>query len=318
MLGSPSLRWPAGADPVASVPLAVPAVNMSHGPGNRAVAAGVRGSVTAIRRAAILVPVLALAACSFEETDPTPVSRPTASGELLVRVETVGGLLPPLEAQRAVPAISIYGDGLVLVPAPVPDIFPGPAGHALDAFHLDAEMLDEIVTAAHVAGLHGPERRVEQEGPGFVADGGATVITVVSNGQRHVTTADGLFDVEPGTPLRRALADFVVRLVELRNAATDVVSYEPTAVAVFVAAFDEAFVSEPQLVTRVEWPFGDALATWGEPVPPDGLSVDVRCRVIEGDQLDELRAFSTLTVAVQDGEERILAWRPLLPDEATC
>jgi len=291
--------------------------------GNRVVAAGVWGSVTAIRSVAIgLVPVLALAACSFEGADPTPVSRPTASGELLVRVETVGGLLPPLDAQRAVPTISIYGDGLVLVPATPPDIFPGPAGQELDAFHLEAVVLDEIVAAAVVAGLHGPERRVEQEGPEFVADGGATVITVVSNGQRHVTTVDGLFDVEPGTPLRRALADFVVRLVELRNTATDVVSEEPTAVAVFIAAFDEAFVPDPQLMTRAEWPFADPLATWGEPARPDGLSVDVRCRVVEGDELDQLRdalhAFTTTTLVVEDDEERILAWRPLLPDEANC
>jgi hypothetical protein len=287
------------------------------------VAAGVWGSVTAIQRVAIgLVPVLGLAACAFEEADPTPVPRPTASGELVVRVETVGGLLPPLDAQRAVPTISIYGDGLVLVSGPVPDIFPGPAGQDLEAFHLDAEMLDEIIAAAHVAGLHGQQRRVEQEGPEFVADGGATVITVVSNGQRHVTTADGLFDVEPGTALRRALADFVARLGELRNTANDVVSYEPTAVAVFVAAFDDAFVPDPQLVTRVEWPFADPLATWGEPVRPDGLSVDVRCRVVEGDELDplrdELHAFTTTTLVVQDDEERILAWRSLLPDQVTC
>jgi hypothetical protein len=279
--------------------------------------------MTAIRNVAVgLVPAIALAACSFEAADPTPVSRPTAPGELLVRVETVGGLLPPLDAQRSVPAISIYGDGLVLVPATVPDIFPGPAGQELEAFHVGAGVLDEIVAAAGVAGLHGPERRVEQEGPEFVADGGATVITVVSNGQRHVTVADGLFDVEPGTPLRRALADFVRRLVELRNTATDVVSYEPSAVAVFVAAFDEAFVPDPQMVTRVEWPFADPLATWGEPVPPDGLSVDVRCRVVDGDELDllrdALRTLTTTTVVVQDSEERILAWRPLLPDEASC
>jgi hypothetical protein len=261
-------------------------------------------------------------ACSFDQADPPPVSRPTASGELVVRVETVGGLLPPLDTQRAVPAISIYGDGLVLVPAVMPDIFPGPAGYDVDAFHIDAALLDEIVAAAHVAGLHGPERRVEQEGPDFVADGGATVITVVSGGQRHVTAADGLFDVEPGTPVRRALADFVTRLVELRSAAGDAARYEPTAVALFVAAFDEVFVPEPELVNRVPWPFADPLATWGEPVAPDGLSVDVRCRVIEGDELDavdgDLRGLTTLTLVVEGVEERIAAWRPLLPDEAGC
>jgi hypothetical protein len=109
--------------------------------------------------------LLALVLVGCGEPEPSPISRPTAADELVVRVETLGGLLPPLESERGLPSISIYGDGLVLVPGAVPGIFPGPAGYALDAFRIDADLLDQIVASALGIGLRGADRRIEQEGP---------------------------------------------------------------------------------------------------------------------------------------------------------
>jgi hypothetical protein len=57
-------------------------------------------------------------------------------------------------------------------------------------------------------------------------------------------------------------------------------------------------------------------------MPPDGLSVDVRCRVVEGDELDAalpvLQFATSATIVVSGDEHRILAHRPLLPDEDGC
>lgn len=264
--------------------------------------------------------MLALSACG--QPAPTPVERPTAAGELVVRIETSGGLLPPLERQRQVPAISIYGDGLVIVPAPARDVFPAPAGYELAAFRIDPTLLDDIVAEAVAVGLRGPERRVEQPGPDFVADGGATVITVVSDGQRHVTTGDALFDVDPSTEERRLLSGFVRKLLALPGQADEVGPYEAAAVRVSTALPDLGFGPEFEEIDEVDWPFADPLATWGEPIPPDGLSVDPRCRVVSGVELEAalpmLRAATVATIVVEGEGRRIIAYRPLLPDEAGC
>lgn len=268
--------------------------------------------------------LLAVVLLGCAETGPPSISRPTAADELIVRVETLGGLLPPLESERRLPSISIYGDGLVLVPSPVPDIFPGPAGYALDAFRIDADLLDDIVSNALEIGLRGADRRIEQEGPEFVVDGGATVITVVANGARHTTTVDALFDTAASSQGRQSLSGFVERLLELgTTAAPDMGPYTPTSVAVYVASPDPGFSPDVGSQPDAQWPFEPPLTTWGEAMPPEGLSVDVRCAVVAGADLSAaLPALLEATVAtpfVDDtGERRILAWRSLLPDETSC
>lgn len=273
--------------------------------------------------AAALLAGLLLAACGSQPVDPSQIARPTGEGELVLRVETVGGLLPPLEAERALPSISIYGDGLVLVPGAVDASFPGPSGYPLEAFRIDGATLDRILAAASDAGLQGPDRRIEQEGPDFVVDGGATVITVISGAAQHVTTADALFDVDANTPERAALSALVADLNELRPLADEVTTYEPLSVAVYLGPFDDSMMPDPGLLNRSPWPLEGPLAEFGEAMEPEGMSVDVRCAVVSGAELEELLPFLTAansaTLAVDaGGDERQVAWRPLLPDETGC
>jgi len=262
---------------------------------------------------------MALVACG--QSAPTAIARPTEAGELVVRVETRGGLLPPLERERQAPEISIYGDGLVIVPAPFRDIFPGPAGYDLEAFRIEPGLIDDIVAEAAAIGLRGASRRIEQPGPEFVADAGATTITIVTEGQTHVTSADALFDTD-STQERALLADFVGRLRALRATADGITPYEAAATRVYVAVPDPGFGPDLELGEEVEWPFDDPLATWGEPIPPDGLSVDVRCRVVRSEELKAgvpvLEAANVATVVVDGTDRRIVALRPLLPDEDRC
>jgi hypothetical protein len=257
-------------------------------------------------------------------TDPGLVGRPTGTDELVLRVENRGGLQPPLERERQLPAMSIYGDGLVLVPRPLDPNFPNPAGYELDAFRIEAKLLDDIVAAGMAVGLRGEDRHVAQAGPDFVADAWATTITLVTAAGRHVTGADALFDADdPDTAERMQLRDFVERIFGLRPADAALGRHEPEAYRVYVAAPDPGFGADPAIEAPVDWPFPDALAEWGEALPADGLSVDVRCRVLTvaelADALDVLRAATTTTVVVDGaGEQAIVAYRPLLPDEEGC
>jgi hypothetical protein len=260
---------------------------------------------------------VALVACATENV-PSPIQRPTGAAELVVRVETVGAMFPPLEAERRLPDLSIYGDGLVLMPAQVPDV-PGPAGYDLESFHIDSKVLDDITAAAQAVGLRGPERRLEQEGPQFVADAGYTVVTVAAHGARHVTRAAALFDAPDGSQERQSLARFVEDLRALR--AADSAPYQPTMLAVYVAAPDPEFQPDPSSAQEIAWPFADPLSTWGQPVPP--IMVPARCAVVSGDVLETalptLRAATSATVFVDAvGDRGIVAVRPLLPDEDGC
>ncbi|MGH2428171.1 MAG: hypothetical protein ACRDGV_04685 [Candidatus Limnocylindria bacterium] len=258
------------------------------------------------------------------EQGPIAVERPTGADELVLRLETRGGLLPPLERERQLPSISIYGDGQVLVPAPVDASFPGPAGYGLESFRIGDGLLDEIVAAAVSIGLRGEDRHLPQEGPDFVADAGATTLTLVTGDGRHVTSADALFDAaDTDTPARTQLRDFVERLYALRPTRVAPAPYQPDAYRVFVADPDPGFGAELPDAPPVAWPFPEPLAAWGEALPADGLSVDVRCRVMSlaelADAFEFLRAATSATVVVDEADERaIVAWRPLLPDEEGC
>lgn len=196
-------------------------------------------------------------------TDPGLVERPTGADELVLRVENRGGLQPPLERERQLPAMSIYGDGLVLVPKPVDLNFPDPAGYELDAFRIEAALLDDIVAAGVAVGLRQEDCHVAQEGPDFVADAGATTITLVAAAGRHVTGADALFDAaDPDTAERTQLRDFVERLYGLRPADAALERHEPEAYRVYVAAPDPGFgpirpSRHPSTgPSRMRWPSG--------------------------------------------------------------
>ena len=264
--------------------------------------------------------VLALAACG--QPTESSIGRPAGADELVIRVENRGGLLPPLEKEKQAPSISIYGDGRVLVPAPVPDVFPGPAGYGLETFSITPAVLDEIVSEALAIGLRGADRSIPQQGPDFVVDGGATVITVIGDGSRHETMVDALFDTRPDTPERQSLHDFVSRLFALRDGTGLLGAYEPSGVRLYTAGIDNAeFMSELELV-EVAWPLDAPLASWGDALQPDGLTVDVRCGVVEGEDLATvlpvLHAATAATVVVDGDDQRLIAYRPLLPDESTC
>ena len=88
-----------------------------------------------------LVAVVAVGACSgagagsTATASPEPsesptsgeISYPTGSDDLVLRFRYVGGFAPPSAHLMDLPVVSVYGDGTVIVPGPLPAIYPGPA-----------------------------------------------------------------------------------------------------------------------------------------------------------------------------------------------
>src|SRR5690606_23012700 len=74
-------------------------------------------------------------------TEADPATSAGDAGELLLRVDVGGGFVPIEVHLSHLPILSVYDSGLVLVPAPVPAIYPGPALGRLNASLLSEEGL---------------------------------------------------------------------------------------------------------------------------------------------------------------------------------
>ena len=100
------------------------------------------------------------------------ISHPTAATRVVLRVSSGGGFVAPQTNLRALPSFTLYGDGTVIVPGAVPQIFPGPAIDPLVRRKLDERQVQALLARARRAGLlargrdrlrrHGLRRRVRR------------------------------------------------------------------------------------------------------------------------------------------------------------
>ncbi|MGH8983666.1 MAG: hypothetical protein ACRDY6_07290 [Acidimicrobiia bacterium] len=278
-----------------------------------------------LRRAlgAALLSALVLAACGDDDTgpvadppEPGATEHPTCANELVLQISTAGGLAaPPL---AAIPQISVYGDGRVIVVGPTTLEYPGAALPNLQQGLLSAEELDELVRGAEVAGLLAAEEP-DYGDPG-VTDMPTTEVTIDAGGvQRNVAAyaldyTDGDDTLEPAQrEARQRLRDFLT--VVDADVATE--TYEADAVAVFVRPYDPGEDRGPAPVPH-EWPLGD-LGDDGELVEGFG---DTRCLVIEGADAQTVLAAAGDASAgdpwSSGGVTYSVDFRPLLPDESRC
>lgn len=259
----------------------------------------------------------------------TGIEHPTGADELVLRIFTGGGFVPVEYNLRALPGISIYGDGRMIVEGPMIEIYPGPALPNLQVTRLTEEAVQAILEAASDAGLLGKDASYDYP---CVADLPTTTFTVVAEGETHTVSAYAL-GVEgdmgadtcglPGIDVeaRAALADFQTKLGDLRSWLPEgsigaEEQYVPSEMRLYVQAYrgDPALEQSP-----VEWPLATPLSSFGDPVPD---LADFRCGVVGGDDLATLlpaaQSANQLTPWTSDGETRGLIFRPLLPDEHTC
>jgi len=276
------------------------------------------------RVAAVLALVLALAACGGSESG--TIAHPGGAGELVLRVATGGGLVPPDFRFRELPWLSLYGDGTLVTVGPQIEIYPAPALPNLLATPVTEAGVQAILGAARDAGLLGPDASYTTS---QVADGTETTFSVVAAGRRHVVSVYAL--VEDPAPAgasaqeleaRKELAALEERLFDLRSwlpagAIGEETSYVFTELRILVQPYRE---SEQDLVEPEQtWPLVEPLASFGEPVPD---LAGARCGVVRGADLDlllpALRAANQLTPWTSGGERYALVLRPLLPDEHGC
>ncbi|MEV2237190.1 hypothetical protein [Micromonospora sp. NPDC049891] len=241
---------------------------------------------------------------------------------VVFRMDHTGGFVTPAMLATRLPAISVYGDGRVITPGPVPMIYPGPALPNLQVGTISAAEVDELVKAARAAGVGG----AADLGTPPVSDAPSTRFTILGDNGVEEFEVYALAEsggVETGlTADQRAGRDKLRTFAEsltaesgpLGAAQADQQPYAPTA----VAAVAEPWVanSEAGQQPEVVWP-GPAL-----PGADLGEGVGLGCVTVTGDEaqqvLDAAAAANAATPWASAGKRWTVTLRPLLPDETDC
>jgi hypothetical protein len=250
---------------------------------------------------------------------------PTAADELLLRIATGGGFVPVEYSLRELPGISLYGDGRLIVQGPIPEIYPGPALPNLQEQRLTEDAIQAILAEAEAAGLLGEDASYDYP---CVTDLPTTTFTVTVDGATHTVSAYALgFETDMGGDCPDVDADARAKLLEFSTAMGDLSwlpsgsvgeasEFVPSEMRVYVKPYQ----GDPELEQAiVPWPLDAPLKSFGE---PDPNLTDIRCGVVTDEDLEPLlaaaREANELTPWNDDGVERGLLFRPLLPDEHGC
>jgi hypothetical protein len=273
---------------------------------------------------AVLGPVLAACAraASPGGDGPAPIEHPTGASDLVLGVDTSGGLLAPQATLTDVPSFSLFGDGIVVTQGVQIEIYPGPALPSLIQTPVTEDGVQTILTAAEEAGLLGPDATY---GLGCAAaDVGTTTFTVDARGSTHTISATGLSGETAScsdAAELTTLARFNGGLGELRSwlpagSVGKDTQYRFSELRVYVQAYEaDPSLTEP----AIDWPLPTDLGTVGEPV--DQVP-GTRCVVAGGADLTtlmpDLRRANQLTPWRSGRSRYSLLLRPLLPDQHSC
>ncbi|MBA3690590.1 MAG: hypothetical protein H0W82_04145, partial [Actinobacteria bacterium] len=102
-------------------------------------------------------------------------------GDLLLRISTEGGFLPPGYTLTAMPAFSLFGDGTVVTQGAQTEIYPGTALPPMIATPVTEKAIQALLRAAVAAGLD-TDREYTDLGSVGIADAGTTVFTLTVDG----------------------------------------------------------------------------------------------------------------------------------------
>lgn len=292
-----------------------------------------------LRLFGILLTVLVVAACSAAgsgsstapSANPAGISYPTGPDDIVIRLRYVGGFAPPAAHILDLPAISVYGDGTVIVPGAVPAIYPGPALANLQQATITPAGMQVLLEAARDAGLLGPDAHYDMGG---IMDASSSEFTVNADGKVHTISAYALFESggrEPQNPgadpaVVEARAKLLIFQDQLFNLEAflgaevgDATAYTPDSLQLLVT--NGAPVDEQSLGQEpIEWPLAVPVGDFGETMP--SLIMGERCGVVSSEDVDALLPLfqhaNTLTPWTDDGAVFGIAVRPLLPGEAGC
>lgn len=243
-----------------------------------------------------------------------------AADEVVLRIETRGGLMAVEAALAELPHVTVYGDGRVITEEPPIDVYPRPVLPNVLVRTVSSESVERIAQAARDAGV-GSGR---DYGTPEVMDAGSTWFSLRARDGIVVSTVPALgIDNSLTRSQRRARAP----LVALRDALLDLPAtlgdgrvsgprpYEPVALAAVTSPWHDPGVQgvDPP---DIAWP-GPAL-----PGDPTTFAPGIGCVTVTGPQLAqvlELAAEARVTTAWTWADQRYFVWfRPLLPDESSC
>jgi hypothetical protein len=277
-------------------------------------------SVSVLAAVAALLP---LSGCGQDSITTEPAQRPSPSGQPLLQVEKVGGLMPAQVAFAALPELTVHADGRAFVLGPQPAIFPGPALPNVRVRTLSDAQLAELVEQAGAAGLLSAP---PDYGQPPIADAPATVLTLHVDGTtyEHSVEALGVDLGLPGAPditesldpraqqARAQVTAFLERAQQIVEASGTDEAYVPDGFAL------QAQPAQP--AQPAQQPVRPRIVPW--PLPGVDLDAGEGCQVVEGDAADTLlstlREANALTRFTQDGAAYEVAVRPLLPGDDGC
>ena len=267
----------------------------------------------------LLAALPSVAAATSARSRHAAIGHPTAPAKIVLRISSGGGFVTPQTNLRALPSFTLYGDGTVIVPGVITQMYPGPAIYPLVRSKLRESQVQALLRRAARAGLlvHGPI----DYGTVGVSDMPTTTVLLNAAG-RHVKRQAYALGATGGSPLparqaqaRKALTRFIAGLPRGVSGAR----YVPRALAVYVAPSDGR--AQPG-ASAVVWPLRRDLATAGKRVP-SGLNY--RCMSVGGADAKSLLAalhnaneVSLWSMRASPARSYQLIARPLLPDERNC
>jgi hypothetical protein len=283
------------------------------------------------RPAALLMVAIVAAACVGTvgaAPSGSPSDKPVDRDQVVFRVSWDGGFVTPEMLLGRLPLIVVYADGRVVTQGPVPAIYPGPLMPNLQEHTLSQAALDRLIELARDKDLL---KTIHYDFPG-IADAPDTVLEINLDGEPYRVSAYALaeagvdtgdFGLDPSAiEGRAALREFIDALTGIP--AADFVDEEHplTIEGIRIYAGKAVIVPNSELPGEqpaIDWPLED-LATAGESV--ENSPIDVRCQVIEGDDLATvlplLEASNSLQTFRSEGELYSFTVRPLLPGESGC
>ena len=282
-----------------------------------------------VRTVAVLLAVLALAACADQPggaggpaPSPTGAAPPDDPGALVLRVDQVGGYATPGADAGRLPMVSVYADGRVFGLGPVAAIYPGFAWPNLQVRQIPVEQVQDLVARALAAGV------ADTTDPGSppLADVTTTRFTLVTAEERFVREVHALAEGVGAEGLTDGQRAVRAELLSLRDELLEVAQpldgspavYQPPAVAAVVSPWsapeDDGSGTDFSGPPRA-WP--------GPPLPGDPIGPDVGCVVATGDEATAVHAAAGRATVLTpwqtpDGALWSVTFRPLLPDESSC
>lgn len=236
--------------------------------------------------------------------------------QLVLQIADEGGYAPVELIVNRLPGFSVYADGTLLAPAPVPAIYPGPIVMPLQSISLSKENLAALIEKIREMGLPSIDREIDNSLADLVAD--ATTVTATfldADGSEHIYGAYALFlaSDEPVPDTTRLLGE-LVELLDSFLAAPGPRVFEPNRIQLWV---NDAPSVDPEVTETVSWP----LAITPDDFEPEG-DFNFGCHVLAGEAAQAaISAFSAANQATlwdYQGTELQLIVRILLPDEPGC